>query len=422
MKTYASFSKQEMLDELLRVKSLYREYGDLHLSLDLTRGKPSPEQLDLSNGLLCPDLDDGFLLDGVDVRNYGVLGGLPSTRKLFADILQVKPDNIFVGGNASLQLMYDLIAKAYTHGLKNSKRPWSQEKTIKFLCPSPGYDRHFHLSLSFNMELIPVALEKDGPNMEQIRELVAAPSVKGIWCVPKFSNPEGITYSEAVCLELARLRPAAPDFALMWDNAYCIHSVFEDESIPNILELCRENGNEDMPYMFMSTSKVTFAGNGIAVFASSEGNVDYIKRLTGYQTIGYSKVNEYLHVKFLKDRENAVKHMQKHAAILRPKFEAVLSRLEKEIAPLDIAHWSKPNGGYFISFYAMPHTAARIVELCNKVGLKLTPAGATYPYNTDPYDSNIRIAPSYPSLKDVELATDVLCVCIRYATLEKLLS
>lgn len=410
----------ELVKEFNSVEEQYRSLSSLRLSLDLTRGKPSSEQLDLSNSMMCVDFDDGFKIDGVDVRNYGVLGGLPSTRALFAELLQVKPEQVFVGGNASLQLMYDLVTKAYTHGLKHSVQPWSKEKQIKFLCPCPGYDRHFALSLSFGMELIPIKLNLDGPDMDQIKEYMSDPAVKGIWCVPKFSNPEGITYSEDVCHALASLQPTAPDFTIIWDNAYCVHSIYEDAYLPNMLEICAEHGNADRVYMFMSTSKITFAGGGLAVFASSENNLDYYKKLASYQTIGYSKVNEFMHLKFFKDKDAVISHMKKHADILRPKFEAVLSRLDEQIAPLDIATWTKPNGGYFVSFYAMPHTASRIVELCRQAGLKLTPAGATYPYSSDPYDSNIRIAPSYPSLNEVETAMDLLCVCIKYAALEKL--
>ncbi len=422
MKSYLQMNQIELQSELDNVKSQYISYADLHLCLDLTRGKPSGEQLNLSDGMMCPNMDGGCVVDGVDIRNYGVLGGLPSTKSLFADILGVRPEQVFVGGNASLQLMYDVIAKAYTHGLGHSVQPWSKENTVKFLCPCPGYDRHFHLSLSFGMELIPIAMTDEGPDIEQIMQYADDASVKGIWCVPKFSNPDGITYSGKICKALASIDFAAPDFTIMWDNAYCIHSVYEDESLPNILELCAKNGHPDRAYMFMSTSKVTYAGSGLAVLATSEANLEHYKRLAGYQIIGYSKVNEYMHLKFMMNKAHVIEHMQKHAAILRPKFDAVLTRLDEKLSPLDIATWRKPNGGYFVSFYAMPHTAGRIVELCRTIGLKLTPAGATYPYSNDTMDSNIRIAPSFPTLGEVEQAMDVFCTCVKLAALEKLVS
>ncbi|MDD3401239.1 MAG: aminotransferase [Eubacteriales bacterium] len=421
MKPYPQLDNNALKNEFELVKSQYSTYADLHLSLDLTRGKPSSEQVNLSNSIMNCASDDGFIIDRIDVRNYGVLGGLPSIRALFADVLGVDASQIFIGGNASLQLMYDVISKAYTHGLLHSVQPWSKEKTIKFLCPCPGYDRHFNLSLSFGMELIPIDLTPEGPSIEQIEKHMSDPSVKGIWCVPKFSNPDGITYSKRTCEALASLQPAAPDFTIIWDNAYCIHSIYKDEPLPNMLSICQDYGCPDRVYMFMSTSKITYAGSGLALFATSENNLEYYKRLAAYQTIGYSKINEYMHLRFLKDKANLLAHMQKHAEILRPKFDAVLTALDKNISPLNIATWRRPNGGYFVSFYAMPHTASRIVELCRLVGLKLTPAGATYPYSNDPLDSNIRIAPSYPTLKEVEQAMDVLCICVRYAALEKML-
>lgn len=422
MKKYGEYTMQQRQEEYARMKEVYEAYEALGLSLNMARGKPGKAQLDLVSDMLTvlsrpEDCMDG----GLDTRNYGELTGIPSAKKLFAEILGTKPEEILVGGNASLNLMYDLIAKAYTHGLKNSPRPWAKEEKVKFLCPAPGYDRHFKVSQSFGMELITVPMKANGPDMDVVEAAVKDPAVKGMWCVPKYSNPDGIVYSDETVDRIANLKPAAPDFALMWDNAYCIHEIFTD-FVPfrDMLTLCRQAGNPDMVYEFASTSKVTFPGAGVAVMAASVDNQKYIESLLNFQTISYDKVNQLRHVRYLKDKEHTLELMKKHAALLAPKFSAVLDVLDREIAPLDIARWSRPKGGYFISFYAMPGTAKRIVELMQRAGVVMTGAGATYPYGKDPEDSNIRIAPSLPPVEELKQAMDIFCVCIKMAALEKL--
>lgn len=422
MKSYPTMTPAERKSEYDALLSEYERFKELHLSLNMARGKPGKEQLDLVSDILTVLSDSDDCMDeGLDVRNYGNLSGLPSAKRLFADLLGTQPEQIFVGGNASLNLMYDLIAKAYTHGLRHSPRPWAKEEKVRFLCPAPGYDRHFKISESFGMELVTIRMTADGPDMDAVEAAVRDPSVKGIWCVPKYSNPEGIIYSNAVIDRLAALRPAAPDFALIWDNAYCVHE-FAGDFVPfrDILSLCAAQGNADMPYEFASTSKITFPGAGVAVMAASRDNLDYLESLLTYQTISYDKVNQLRHVKYLKDRAHTLELMQRHAAILAPKFEAVLDALETQIAPLDIARWTKPRGGYFVSLYAMNGTAKRVVGLMKDAGVVLTGAGATYPYGVDPDDSNIRIAPSLPPVDELRLAMQVLCVCLRLAALEKL--
>ena len=422
MRSYPSMTPTERKSEYDVLLSEYERFKSLHLSLNMARGKPGKEQLDLVSDILTVLSDSDDCMDeGLDVRNYGNLSGLPSAKRLFADLLGTQPEQIFVGGNASLSLMYDLIAKAYTHGLRHSPRPWAKEEKVRFLCPAPGYDRHFKISESFGMELVTIRMTADGPDMDAVEAAVRDPSVKGIWCVPKYSNPEGIIYSDEVIDRLAALRPAAPDFALIWDNAYCVHE-FAGEFVPfrDILSLCAAQSNADMPYEFASTSKITFPGAGVAVMAASRDNLDYLESLLTYQTISYDKVNQLRHVKYLKDRAHTLELMQRHAAVLAPKFEAVLDALETQIAPLDIARWTKPHGGYFVSLYAMKGTAKRVVGLMKDAGVVLTGAGATYPYGVDPDDSNIRIAPSLPPVDELRLAMQVLCVCLRLAALEKL--
>ena len=422
MKPYDQLSAEERKSEYEILMSEYERLKARKLSLNMARGKPGREQLDLVSDILTVLSDPNDCVDaGIDVRNYGELSGLPSAKCLFAELLGTKPEQIFVGGNASLNLMYDLIAKAYTHGLRQSPRPWSREEKVRFLCPAPGYDRHFKISESFGMELVTVPMTEDGPDMNVVEAAVKDPCVKGIWCVPKYSNPDGIVYSDAVIERLAALRPAAPDFALMWDNAYCVHEIF-GEFVPfrDMLSLCAAHGNADMVYEFASTSKITFPGAGVAVMASSENNLKYLEGLLTYQTISYDKVNQLRHVKYLKDKAHTLELMQRHAAILAPKFTAVLVALETQIAPLGIARWTKPRGGYFVSLYAMKGTAKRVVLLMKEAGVTLTGAGATYPYGVDPDDSNIRIAPSLPPVGELRQAMDALCICLRLAALEKL--
>lgn len=423
MKSYAEMNEAGRLLALAEARASYELAKGKGLKLDITRGKPNLEQVQLSNGMFGAITEQDFFLDGVDTRNYGNPGGLPSTKKLFAEIMDVDPAQVFVGGNASLQLMYDTVAKAYTNGLWNSPHPWSQEEKVKFLCPCPGYDRHFHLSLSFGMELIPIAMSPDGPDMDAVEAAVADPAVKGIWCVPKYSNPDGYVYSAAVCERMANLKPAAPDFVILWDNAYVVHDIFDEvKDIPNILALCAAAGRPNMCITFASTSKITFAGGGVSAFAAGPEQLAHLAKLIGLQTIGYNKVNEMLHVRFLKDLPTVKALMARHAAIVRPKFEAVLDALDKEIAPLGIAKWSKPNGGYFVSLYAMPGTAKRAHQLCKEAGVTLTPAGASYPNNFDPDDSNLRIAPTFVTLEEITQAMQVLVECLKIAALEKLLA
>ncbi len=422
MKPYDQLTAEERKSEYETLMSEYERLKARKLSLNMARGKPGREQLDLVSDILTVLSDPNDCVDaGIDVRNYGELSGLSSAKRLFAELLGTKPEQIFVGGNASLNLMYDLIAKAYTHGLRQSPRPWSREEKVRFLCPAPGYDRHFKISESFGMELVTVPMTEDGPDMNVVEAAVKDPCVKGIWCVPKYSNPDGVVYSDAVIERLAALRPAAPDFALMWDNAYCVHEIF-GEFVPfrDMLSLCAAHGNADMVYEFASTSKITFPGAGVAVMASSENNLKYLEGLLTYQTISYDKVNQLRHIKYLKDKAHTLELMQRHAAILAPKFTAVLDALETQIAPLGIARWTKPRGGYFVSLYAMKGTAKRVVLLMKEAGVTLTGAGATYPYGVDPDDSNIRIAPSLPPVGELRQAMDALCICLRLAALEKL--
>ena len=422
MKPYAQLTAAEREQELSALCERYQNFQARGLSLNMARGKPGKAQLDLVSDMLTVLTDPADCMDGgIDVRNYGELTGIPSAKRLFADLLGTAPEEILVGGNASLNLMYDLIAKAYTHGLLHSQRPWSKEETVKFLCPSPGYDRHFKISASFGMEMITVPMTAEGPDMDQVEEAVKDPAVKGMWCVPKYSNPEGIVYSDAVVDRIAALRPAAPDFALMWDNAYCVHEIY-GEFVPfrDILTLCREQGNADMVYEFASTSKITFPGAGVAVMAASRDNQKYYESLLTFQTISYDKVNQLRHVRYLKDKAGVLALMQRHAAILAPKFTAVLDALRTEIAPLQIATWTEPKGGYFVSVNAMPGTAKRVVALMKEAGVILTGAGATYPYGKDPADSNIRIAPSLPPVEELQQAMEVFCLCLRIAALEKL--
>ena len=422
MNAYETMTPQQRQQETLRLRARYEALRDMDLRLDMSRGKPGKEQLDLVSGMLTVlQAPADCLLDETDVRNYGQLSGLRAAKELFADLLGCKASECFVGGNASLQLMYDTIAKAYTHGLLHSPRPWSKEACVRFLCPSPGYDRHFKISQSFGMELITIPMLPTGPDMDLVEAYVKDPQVKGIWCVPKYSNPDGIIYDTATVARLAALRPAAPDFALMWDNAYCVHE-FEGEFVPfaDILSLCRAQGNADMVYEFASTSKITFPGGGISVLAASEDNQRYLQALMAIQIISYDKVNQLRHVRYLQNRDHVLALMARHAEILRPKFHCVLDLLEREIAPLGLAQWQKPKGGYFISVNTLPGLAKRTLELCAQAGVKMTPAGATFPYGKDPSDRNIRIAPSVPPVEQLSQAMEVFCVCLKLAALEAL--
>lgn len=421
---YSSMSKAQLQAEYDAVAKDFEALKAKGLKLDMSRGKPSKAQLDLVSGILTTlTTPEECMAEGTDVRNYGELAGLPCARKYFAEILGCQPDECFIGGNASLTLMYDTIAKAYTHGLLHSEKPWAKLDKVKFLCPAPGYDRHFKISQSFGMEMITIEMTETGPDMDAVEEAVKDPAVKGMWCVPKYSNPEGVVYSEETIRRIAGLKPAAPDFLLMWDNAYCIHE-FDGDYVPfpDIIALCCEAGNPDMVFEYASTSKVTFPGAGISVMASSVDNIKYMLSLLGIQTISYDKVNQLRHVRFLKDKATTLELMKKHAAIMKPKFDAVVSALDKEIAPLGIAQWKRPKGGYFVSVDTMDGLAKRTLALCKEAGVVMTGAGATFPYGVDPRDRNIRIAPSLPPVEELEQAIAVFCTCLKLAALEKLLA
>ena len=422
MKPYATLTPAERKEEYARLQGELDALKAQGLSLNMARGKPGKQQLDLVSDIfgLMQDPKD-YVSEGLDVRNYGEMNGLPAARRLFAEILGCKPEQVFVGGNSSLQLMYDTIAKAYTHGLLHSPRPWCKEETVKWLCPAPGYDRHFKVTETFGFQLIPIPMTGEGPDMDAVEEAVKDPAVKGIWCVPKYSNPEGVIYSEETIRRLAALTPAAPDFLIMWDNAYCVHE-FEGDYVPfpDILSICAEAGHPDLVFEFASTSKITLPGAGVACFACSETNMAHMEKLLTPQVISFDKVNQQRHVLYLKDKAHTLELMKKHAAVMGPKFRCVTDALDKKIAPLDIASWRRPKGGYFVSFNAMPGTAKRTLALCKEAGVTMTSAGATFPYGKDPQDSNIRIAPSLPPVEELEQAMEVFCVCVRLAALENL--
>ena len=421
MNAYLQLSPEQRARELRAAQSDFAAYKAKNLNFNMARGKPGAEQLELVSDILTALKPEDWCSDGIDVRNYGQLSGLPAAKRLFADILGCKPEQCFVGGNASLQLMYDVVCKGMTHGLLHSPRPWSKEPVVKWLCPVPGYDRHFRISQCFGMEMLTVPMLPTGPDMDAVEALVRDPAVKGIWCVPKYSNPDGIVYSDETIRRFAALRPAAPDFALLWDNAYCIHE-FEGDFVPfpDILSLCAEQGNADMVFEFASTSKVTLPGGGVAVLAASEANLSWYEALAGVEIISYDKANQLRHVRYLKDKERTLELMKRHAEILRPKFRCVLDTLEREIAPLGLAEWQRPKGGYFVSVNTLPHLAKRTLALCAEAGVVMTPAGATYPYGKDPQDRTIRIAPSYPDLAELRQAIEIFCLCLRLAALEQL--
>ena len=422
MTAYPKMTAEERKAEYAKVTQEYEDLKARGLKLNMARGKPGKAQLDLVSDIFSlMQKPEDYVSDGIDVRNYGELSGLPAAKRLFAEILGCKPEQVFVGGNASLQLMYDTISKAYTHGLLHSERPWCREPVVKFLCLSPGYDRHFKVTESFGFELVTIPMTDEGPDMDAVEEAIKDPAVKGMWNVPKYSNPDGIIYSAETIRRIASMKPAAPDFLLMWDNAYCIHE-FEGDYVefPDILAECAKYGNADMVFEFASTSKVTLPGAGISCFACSEANMAYMEKLLTVQVISFDKVNQQRHVLYLKDKAHTLELMKKHAAIMGPKFRCVVEALDREIAPLEIASWRRPKGGYFVSLNAMPGTAKRTLALCKEAGVTMTGAGATFPYGKDPQDSNIRIAPSLPPVEELEQAIAVLCVCLKMAALEKL--
>lgn len=424
--SYKELSKEELQSTLVALKEEYNEICKKNVNLDMSRGKPGTDQLDLSMGLLdvLNGTSDLKAENGFDCRNYGLLDGLPEAKQMMADIMGVKPENVIVYGNSSLNIMYDTVCRSYAEGVMGST-PWCKLDKVKWLCPVPGYDRHFAITERFGIEMINVPLLQDGPDMDLVEKLVAEDdAIKGIWCVPKYSNPTGAVYSDEVVKRLALLKPAAEDFRIYWDNAYVVHHLFEDNQaeILNILEECEKAGNPNMVYEFSSTSKVTFPGAGVAALASSEENLKEIKAQMTIQTIGHDKLNQLRHYRYFKNLDGVKEHMMKHAELLRPKFQAVLDKFDAELADAEIATWTKPIGGYFISLNVMDGCAKKVVQMCKEAGMVLTGAGATFPYGKDPKDSNIRIAPSFPTPEELEKASEILVVCVKIATIEKMLS
>ena len=426
MSGYKEMSKEQLLHEKDMLEQKFKEVQDKNLKLDMSRGKPSAAQLNLSNGMMdvLNSTSDMVCESGVDCRNYGVMDGIPEARKLLADMSEVPEKNILIYGNSSLNVMFDTVARAMVMGVCGHT-PWSKlDKPVKFLCPVPGYDRHFGITEFFGIEMINVPLLPTGPDMDMVEELVSSdPYIKGIWCVPKYSNPTGNSYSDETVLRFAHLKPAAPDFRIFWDNAYSIHHLYDDDQdvILELLSECEKAGNPDLVYKFISTSKVSFPGSGIAAMAASEANLADARRYMNYQTIGHDKLNQLRHVRFFKDMDGMHEHMKKHAAILRPKFEAVLSVLDNELGGLEIGSWSRPKGGYFISFDAMPGCAKAIVAKAKEAGVIMTKAGATYPYGKDPQDSNIRIAPSFPTPEELAAAAEVFVLSVKLVSIDKIL-
>ncbi|MGN0377464.1 MAG: aminotransferase [Suilimivivens sp.] len=425
MKAYKELSREELLTLKEDLSKEYEEVKAKGLKLDMSRGKPAASQLDMEMEFMDVLNSDSVLKTeaGVDCRNYGVLEGIPEARKLMGDMMGVPAENVIVCGNASLTIMYDTVARSMIFGVMGGT-PWCRLDKVKFLCPVPGYDRHFAITEQFGIEMINVPMTKTGPDMDLVEKLVSEDeSIKGIWCVPKYSNPQGITYSDETVKRFAALKPAAEDFRIFWDNAYAIHDIYEDkgDTLLDILSECEKAGNPDMVYEFASTSKVTFPGGGIAAVASSKANLEYFKKTMTIQTIGYDKLNQLRHVRYFKDIEGMKAHMKKHATIMRPKFEAVLTVLDRELSGLEIGSWIKPDGGYFISFDALPGCAKEIVNKCKEAGVTLTGAGATFPYKKDPKDSNIRLAPTFPTSEELAKATDLFVLCVKLVSVNKLL-
>ncbi|MBR7092198.1 MAG: aminotransferase class I/II-fold pyridoxal phosphate-dependent enzyme [Clostridia bacterium] len=421
MATLQQLDQTQLQQLLTELTARYEQYRARGLKLDMSRGKPGAGQLDLTNDMLtCLRPEDGFRSEaGIDVRNYGLMDGIPEMKRIFSRLLGVPEENLIVAGNSSLNLMFDYICTAFAKGVCG-RTPWSREEKLKFLCPAPGYDRHFAITEYFGFELITVPMTGTGPDMDRVEDLVRDPAVKGIWCVPMYSNPDGITYSDETVRRFAALKPAAPDFRIMWDNAYCVHHLTDTpDRLLNLFEEARARGNEDLVLEFASTSKISFPGAGVAVVAASAANIADIKSRMKVQTIGFDKINMLRHARYFKDADGVLAHMKKQAALLRPHFEIVLQTLERELGPLGIARWHKPNGGYFVSVNLLPGCAKETVRLCREAGVVLTGAGATFPYGRDPQDSNLRIAPTFPPLDELQTAIDLFCICAQIASVKK---
>lgn len=425
MKPYSELSEEELRKLREELLADYEDAKKKGLKLDMSRGKPAPVQLDLAAEMM-DTLSSGSDMkteNGFDSRNYGLMDGIPEAKRLIAEMMDVSPENVVVFGNASLPIMYDTVSRAMTHGVLGST-PWCKLDKVKFLCPVPGYDRHFAITEHFGIEMINVPMLPTGPDMDMVEKLVSGDeAVKGIWCVPKYSNPQGISYSDETVRRMAALKPAAKDFRIYWDNAYAVHHLYDDrqDELLEILSECEKAGNPDMVFEFCSSSKISYAGAGIAAMIASEANLDYIRKAMTIQTIGHDKVNQLRHVRYFKNYDGIKAHMKKHADIMRPKFEAVEAKLEEELGGLGIGAWTKPRGGYFISFDAMEGCAKAIVAKCKEAGVVLTGAGATFPYGRDPKDSNIRIAPSFPSAEDMAMATELFVLCVKLVSVDKLL-
>lgn len=425
MTEFSALAPEELRGLRADLMNRYAAICDRKLSLDITRGKPSPEQLDLSNGLLeNVSINDFLSPDGSDCRNYGGLDGLPEARKLFADYMGVAPEEIIIGGNSSLNLMYDTFLRAMLHGVGNNSVPWCRQSALKFICPSPGYDRHFSICEHLGIEMIPVAMTDEGPDMGTVEALVAEDAaIKGIWCVPLYSNPTGAVYSDDTVDRLARMRTRAADFRIFWDNAYAVHYFGErPDSVRNILSACKTAGNPDRPFLFGSTSKITFPGAGLAMIAGSTANMAWVRAQLFFQTIGPDKINQLRHLRFFQDLASIQSHMDKHAAIVRPRFQAVQEILTRELEGKGIASWTRPRGGYFVSFDTPDGCARDVVQMAAEAGVKLTPAGSTYPLKKDPRDNNIRIAPTFASVDDVQTAVAVLAICTQIVVIDQLLT
>lgn len=420
---YLSMNLQELQKQEELLLKEYEKQKEKGLKIDMTRGKPCSEQLDLSEGMLTAISTNADCLTdyGFDCRNYGLVDGLDYAKKIFSDIIGVPWNQIIVGGNSSLNLMYDAVARYMLYGV-NGEKPWVKQEKIKFLCPVPGYDRHFAICESLGIEMVNVPLLADGPDMDMVEKLIKDETVKGMWCVPKYSNPTGITYSPSIIKRIAAMKPAAIDFRLFWDNAYAVHDIYEDgDVLIDILPECEACGNGNMPLIFTSTSKITYPGSGVSAIGGSKENIDYIKSIMQKQTIGHDKMNMWRHVKYFKSADGIKEYMKKHAAILRPKFEICQKVLEENLADTGVAMWTKPKGGYFISLNVYAGCAMKTVELAKEAGVVVTEAGATFPYHKDPGDTNIRIAPSFPKTDELEKGMEVLCACAKLAAVQKLI-